>query len=80
MNKVEEFLSQNLDPDIEQWNWIELKKSELIILLSTFARQSCKEQREICSRLASGWPDKIKTETEIQDDIINAPNPDWREK
>ncbi|HSH25904.1 MAG TPA: hypothetical protein VLA13_10265 [Massilibacterium sp.] len=78
MNKIEEFLSQNLDPDIEQWNFIELKKSELITIIAKFARAACEEQRQICARTVSGWPNKIKTESDIEDDIRNAPNPDWR--
>mgnify|MGYP000929319180 CR=1 FL=1 len=47
----------------------------LVAAMSLFAKGKCKEQREICSRLVSGWPNVIKTESEIEDDILYAPEP-----
>ena len=36
---------------------------------------ACARQREICSKQVSGWPNKVKIESEIEEDIFNAPLP-----
>ena len=47
----------------------------IIAAMNLFAKGKCKEQREICSKMVSGWPTQIKIESEIEDDILNAPEP-----
>lgn len=43
--------------------------------MEMYAKGKCKEQREICSRLVSGWPTEILTESEIEERILKAPEP-----
>ncbi len=43
--------------------------------MELYAKGKCKEQREICSRLVSGWPTEILTESEIEERVVNAPEP-----
>ena len=45
-------------------------------LLNDFCAQLCQEQREICSRQVSGWPDNVKLESEIEEDVLNAKMPE----
>lgn len=52
------------------------EKETIIKAMELFAKGKCKEQREICSRLVSGWPNEILTETEMADRIVNAPPPE----
>jgi len=49
-------------------NWSD-NNSKLIKLLTDFARQKCKEQREICADLLEIYPSEIEL-------IINAPEPE----
>ena len=53
-----------------------LNTEQLRMHLIEFAELKCKEQREICAMQVSGWPNKIKLESEIEDDIINAKQPE----
>ena len=47
----------------------------IITAMQLFASGKCKEQRIICSKKVSKWPLKIKVESEIKDDILNANEP-----
>ena len=47
----------------------------IVTAMNLYAKGKCKEQRSICSRLVSGWPTEILTESEIEDRILNAPEP-----
>ena len=56
------------DVDKETWD---LVMSEC----EKFSLKLCNEQKQICSRLVSGWPNEILTENEIEERILNAPIP-----
>jgi len=45
-------------------------------MLAEYKSAMCREQREVCARLVSGWPTEIYTETEIQDRVADAPEPE----
>ena len=53
------------------------EKETIITAMELYAKGKCKEQREICSRMVSGWPDKIFTESEIEDRILGAKEPEF---
>ena len=45
-------------------------------LLMQYDVELCREQREICANQVSGWPLVCKLESEIEDDVLNAPMPE----
>lgn len=51
-------------------------KNKRIKLLNELCTQLCQEQRKICSRQVSGWPDTMKSESEIEYDVLNAKMPE----
>lgn len=54
----------------------EEEKETIITAMQLFAKGKCKEQRTICSRMVSGWPNEILTEGEIEERIENAKEPE----
>lgn len=68
---AKEFLENTFNLD-----FLTHSESETIITaMQLFAKGKCKEQREICSKQVSGWPVQIKVESEIEEDILNSPEP-----
>lgn len=49
----------------------------LISAMQLFAKGKCKEQRELCSKLISGWPTEILTESETEERVLNAAEPEF---
>jgi hypothetical protein len=47
----------------------------IITAMELYAKGKCKEQREICSRQISGFPNILFTESEMEDNVLNAPEP-----
>ena len=48
----------------------------IVTLMDEWKSALCREQREICARQVSGWPTQVYTETEIQDRVADAPEPE----
>jgi hypothetical protein len=69
-----EFLSESFNLDF-------MTHAEVMLLctaMDLYAKGKCREQRLICSRQVSGWPFEIKTESEMEEDILNAPEPELK--
>ncbi len=50
----------------------------IISAMELYAKGKCKEQREICSRFVSEWPDHTFSESEIEDRVLNATEPSFK--
>ena len=70
--KAGDFFWSSVYTDYLTWE----QSQKVIAIMERFAMAKCKEQREICARLISGWPSEILTETEMADRIVNAQPPE----
>lgn len=80
LRKAHEKFSSNNPSDWKRFDEImqDGTGEAMIWALKEYARQFCEEQKKICSKMVSGWPAQVKTESEIEEDILNAPLPELK--